>query len=103
MQENDNKTDLENLGLTATQLDSLMALLNKHKETTIDYVSMNLETIPGATNLAGKFCFLSKTNASRWIIDSGATDHMCNSLDSFVSVQKILRAKAQMGEGTNFL
>lgn len=54
---------------------------------------MELETIPGSANLAGKLCFLSKTHTSRWIIDSGATHHMCNSLDFFTSIDKILGAK----------
>lgn len=93
-QEINTKTELESLGVTAHQLDNLVALLHKHKEAiNTDSISMDLEPIPRAANLAGKFCFLTKSNASKWIINSGATDHMFNSLDSFISVQKILGAK----------
>lgn len=48
---------------------------------------MDLE--PAIANLAGKFCFLSRSHMSKWIIDSGATDHMCNNLDSFMTINKI--------------
>lgn len=54
---------------------------------------MELDVVPHQANPAGKFCFLSKSHASRWILNSGATDYMCNSLKSFVSVTKIHGAK----------
>ena len=50
---------------------------------------LNLEDLSYSANLAGKFCFLSKSITSKWIVDSGATDHMCNSLDSFIFTQKM--------------
>ena len=70
-----------------------MAFLSKHKESTSEPTSMELDIVPSTKNLAGIFCFLSKTHASHWIIDSGAMDHMYNSFDSFIFVQKILGAK----------
>lgn len=88
VQEHDNKSDFENIGLSATQIDNLMSFLTKHKETA-DSENMDLDALPSSAHLAGKFCFLSKSHTSRWIVDSGATDHMCNSLDSFIYVQKI--------------
>lgn len=70
-----------------------MIFLSKQKDSTIDSAPMELDTIPGSTNLAGNCCFLSKTTTSKWIIDSGAMDHICNSLDSYVKIHKILGAK----------
>ncbi|KAL2901944.1 Retrovirus-related Pol polyprotein from transposon RE1, partial [Bienertia sinuspersici] len=38
--------------------------------------------ISHSANLAGKLCLLS-TMETHWVIDSGATDHVCNDLHSF--------------------
>ena len=54
---------------------------------------LDFEEPSSSVNLAGKFYFLSKSITSKWIIDSGATDHMCNSLDSFIFTQKIHNPK----------
>lgn len=34
--------------------------------------------------MASKYCFISTTN-STWIVDSGATDHLCHDLSQFTS------------------
>lgn len=40
--------------------------------------------------LAGKFCFLSDHNAKvNWLIDNGATNHICNSLTEFTSFKAV--------------
>ena len=70
-----------------------MPFLSKHKESAPKPASMELDIVLSIANLAGKFYFLSKTHAFHWIIDNGATYHMYNSLDYFLSVQKILGAK----------
>lgn len=44
-------------------------------------------TIPHFANIAGTSYFLSQHHHFGWIIDSGATDHMCHSLSSFTNLQ----------------
>lgn len=70
-----------------------MHFLYQQKEISSDITPLNLNDPSSAANLTGKFCFLSKIITSRWILDSGATDHMCNSLDLFVSTHKITDIK----------
>lgn len=67
--------------------------MNKQKDHTSDSGSLNLDNSSNSTNLAGKFYFLSKIATSKWIVDSGATDHMCNSLESFLFTHQIVTPK----------
>ena len=53
---------------------------------------LNLEDPSHSTNIAGKLCFLSKSLTSK-LVDNGATDHMCNSLDYFLFTKKINHPK----------
>lgn len=43
----------------------------------------------GNALLAGTHCLLSSTHVNNWIIDSGASYHMCSSLESFHTFQEI--------------
>lgn len=89
------KSDKNPFGITNEQLHGLLSLLNKQQEsaTADEYLSLDLEDSSHSAHLADKFCFLSKTTTSRWIVDSGATDHMRNSLDYFLTTHKILDPK----------
>ena len=58
-----------------------MILNNKEKEQ--DHIKNEfLDDFTNLALLAGKFCFLSK-NPVDWVIDSGATDHICQTESNF--------------------
>ena len=70
--------DTKNLGFTEAQYSQLLQLLGKNQ---------NDEELAGNTNpksafVAGKIC-LATLATSKWIVDSGATDHMCHDLSMF--------------------
>lgn len=93
VQDEEPKSDKNPLGITTEQLHGLLSLLNKQQDIPSDSLSLDLEDSPHSAHLAGKFCFLTKTTTLKWIVDSGATDHMCNSLDSFLTTHKITDQK----------
>ena len=68
-----------------------MALLNKnaavteHKENATEDHS----NLISSGNLAGSLCLVSKTISHNWIIDSGATDHICNTINMFTNVKEV--------------
>ena len=78
-------------GLTSKQLSNLLSLLNKsdgsteNKENTIE----DANNLISNGKLAGTFCFVSKNVSNYWIIDSRATDHMCNSISLFKNLKNI--------------
>ena len=69
-----------NLGLTSTQYAQLLQLLGKEQS--------DNSTDSKAAHVAGKLCLLSASHS--WIMDSGATDHMCYDLNLF-SVYTVLQ------------
>ena len=93
VQDEEPKSNKNNLGITTEQLHNLLILINKQQELITDSLSLDLEDSCYSTHLVGKFCFLSKIVTSRWIVDSGVVAHMCNSLDSFISTHKITNPK----------
>lgn len=56
--------------LTQEQYNQLMSLLSRQQTAT------EKEPTPSTTSFAGKTCLLSKS-FSPWILDSGASDHIC--------------------------
>ncbi|XP_074336065.1 uncharacterized protein LOC141673233 [Apium graveolens] len=74
---NDNS---ENISFTPAQYQQILQLIGKEKpEDQILIVSQDNRKI---AYTAGNFCFLASTGL-KWILDSGATDHMCFDLDMF--------------------
>lgn len=80
---------LENTGLTPTQFNTLLSLLTKHASSDSAPSTTTSPPILNTPHIAGISYFLSTHNSSQWIIDSGATDHMCHSLSSFISLRRI--------------
>lgn len=81
---------IEHTGLTTLQFNNLLSLLGKHKPPIPDDASPS--DSPVLTNnhhLAGISCFFSSFDSSIWIIDSGATDHMCHSLSSLINLKNL--------------
>lgn len=66
--------------LTADQYNRLMAMLDAQ---TLNKDSDSGTEFTGNALLAGNFCLLSTININQWILDSGASEHMCSSLDLF--------------------
>ena len=67
-------------GFTATQYSQLLKLLGKE--------NINLDgTIAKAANVAGKICLASFKHS--WIVDSGATDHMCSDFSLFTKCKAV--------------
>nr|XP_017256544.1 PREDICTED: uncharacterized protein LOC108226104 [Daucus carota subsp. sativus] len=71
--------------ITNAQYSQLMSLLNNQ--------SSNCQTNDKNDHLAmlaGKYCFLSEhCGKTGWLIDSGATDHICSNLSAFVHYTKV--------------
>lgn len=63
--------------ITVEQYNKLMSLLNAQKMT-----ENAGETSKSRAMMAGNFCLLSSHN-SKWLLDSGATDHICSELIHF--------------------
>ena len=89
------KIDKPDFGLTTEQLQNLLNFLNNHKENVpvtmhLDFEEPSCSANLAVANLAGKFCFLHTPITSKWIADSGSTDHICN---SFIFTQKINNPK----------
>ena len=71
-------------GFTTTQYNTLLMLLGK-KDTANEKISFN----DASANLAGTLCQSSFYDDVHWIIDSGATDHMCNTIKLFQDLRDI--------------
>lgn len=67
---------------TKEQFSQLLALLDKH------HSKAPSESAPSA-HFAGKYC-LASNNLDSWIIDSGASDHICFDLNLFLNHQPLL-------------
>jgi len=78
------KVHSQHIGLTLEQYQTLLALLQQSKSS--DNVSNQISGIPSNTTTHyNKFLSFF----SSWIIDSGATDHICSSLSHFTSYHPI--------------
>ncbi|KAL2925577.1 Retrovirus-related Pol polyprotein from transposon RE2 [Bienertia sinuspersici] len=73
---------------TKEQYSQLLNLLESQNSSNVDQNAVSVSSGSGTAFLAGKFCLLS-SYGSDWIIDSGATDHMCCDLKYFDSYEKI--------------
>ena len=54
---------------------------------------MDTSNTDSTTNLAGMHSLNTKSCSERWIIDSGCTDHICNNIVWFHTVQDISHCK----------
>lgn len=71
--------------ITVAQYQQLMDLLNKQSVS-----SSNAHNSQDHALLAGKMCLLAETNSkSGWLIDSGATDHICCDLNLFSTYKHV--------------
>jgi len=75
----------QQIGFTPKQYQTLLALLQQAKSN--DNVSSQVYVIP--SNMTTQTCNDFISSFSSWIIDSGATDHICSSLTYFTSYHQI--------------
>ena len=75
----------QHIGFTPKQYQTLLTLLQQSKSS--NNVSNQISDIPSntTTHIGNKFF----SSFSSWIIDSGATDHICSSLSHFTSYHQI--------------
>ena len=82
-------SDVKETSLTQAQFNHLLTLLGKKD---VDK-PLDVDTSTNTTsNLAGISYFTSHNSYSHWIIDIGATDHMCNNLSVFTNITPITSA-----------
>lgn len=68
-------------GFTEAQYNQLLQLLNRNKN---EETQSNIK----AAHVTGKICLASSSNGN-WIIDSGATDHICYDLTLFSNIKSV--------------
>ncbi|KAL2895421.1 Retrovirus-related Pol polyprotein from transposon RE1, partial [Bienertia sinuspersici] len=72
--------------ITPEQYQHLLGLLSKHQPTAVPEEKDDQDVSADASVqslLAGKFC-LFPSNGVQWILESGATDHMCSNVEMFI-------------------
>lgn len=81
----DQSNDSTLMSFTPTQYQQLLQLLGKEKN---EDINLDHTSNSRSDHVAGTFCLLSAVG-SNWIVDSGATDHMCHDLSFFQSYKEI--------------
>ena len=84
---------------TPEQCQTLLALLQSSKSS--DNVSNQISVIPSNTTTHTGNKFLS--SFSSWILDSGATDHICSSLTHFTSYHQINPTSVKLPNGNQVI
>lgn len=75
-------------GLSSEQFSNLLSFLEKRDNST-----GNKSEEESTINLAGTHCLISSINNSKWIVDSGATDHICNNLSLLINIKDLTDSK----------
>lgn len=75
---------------TPSQYQQLLQLLGKENKEVQTADGSNGQEIHAnkSVHVAGKFCFISSSGSS-WIVDNGATDHICHDLSVFSQYTEI--------------
>ena len=84
----DPRPDLHHTGLSANQFRHLLHLLRR-KDGVSNHLANDPLELTTSANIAGTYCFLSQHRNIGSIIDSGATNHMCHSISSFMNLRPI--------------
>ena len=84
----DMSPSIEHTGLTPSPFNTLVSLLGKHTKSDHDDCAPESTTLVHNHTLTGISYLISKHDSSAWILDSGATDHMCHSL-SFIHIKQL--------------
>lgn len=88
----DSGANIGGTDLTHEQLNNLMALIHKNDIPT-ENKEHDVEDDPNTiafANLAGSItCLASQSASTSWIVDSGATNHMCNAINIFTNIRDV--------------
>lgn len=79
--------DSNSASISVAQYQQLMDMLSKNSQSAS--TSQSAQDSSDHALLAGKICMLA-TKPSGWLIDSGATDHICSDLSSFHTYEPVL-------------
>lgn len=84
------QVDIGSTGMTKDQFQDLLSFLKRKQQHKIDHNPLDdPTTLASTSNVAGTFCLLSNNDSSGWIIDSGASDYMCNNITLFLNLRKL--------------
>jgi len=93
------EVESQQIGFTLDQYQTLLALLQQFKSN--DNVSSQVSVTPSNITTQTGNNFIS--SFSSWIIDSGATDHICSSLTYFASYQQIHPISVKLPNGNQVI
>lgn len=96
-----------NFGFTAEQCHGLLTLLQQYQSQAPLHASNQISTTKPSSSASVQKSHLAGKPSSlpfcSWILDSGATDHICSSLSFFVSYHEIRPIHVQLPNGSNVL
>jgi len=93
------EVESQQIGFTPEQYQTLLGLLQQVKSS--DNVSSQVSVIPSNMTTQTDNNFIC--SFSSWIIDSGATDHICSSLTYFASYQQIHPIFVKLSNGNKVI
>ena len=93
----DDNINGKDFGLSSEQFTNLLSYIGKqtHKQP-LHIDDTNDDEYPANAHVAGKTFFLSGFNGTQWIVDSGATDHMCGDLTCFFNLKNVSNNKQEI-------
>lgn len=94
----DSRSDVHHTGLSDEQFTHILNVLGRTTSTDIAPTPITDSLpVPHSANIAGTSCFFSHHQSSLgWIIDSGASDHMCHYISSFTNLRSILHSRHEI-------
>lgn len=96
-------TDRTSVGLTPEQHKALMTLLQQSEIQPHHSTNQITTTFPSSSmnKTSGNICAISKLHKSNcWILDTGATDHVCCSLSKFQTYKRIKPISVKLPDGS---
>ena len=85
----------KNSGLTNEQFSNILSFLQKQHSKQDSHIDESSD-VECTANLAGKSFLVSGRNAIQWIVDSGATDHMCGNIHYFFNIKNVPTSKQEI-------
>lgn len=74
--------------MTEDQFSRLLSLMAQQKQESTQEPTLHHAELASSSTFAGISC-MGSTKMAQWIIDSGASDHICNCLDNVLDYKDI--------------